>query len=61
VTDDELRIDITSADIATAERQWQAARDRGAPDDRVARLFDSYQRLIGARAQQLTDDSHRGP
>ncbi|GAA2719734.1 hypothetical protein [Cellulomonas aerilata] len=59
MADDELRVEITDADIRTAKRAWLAARDGGAPEDRVQRLFDGYERLVNAQAQQIADDFRR--
>jgi len=57
--DDDFRIDITHADIQYARRAWLAARGSGAPCDRVQHLFDVYQSLINAQAQQVADDFRR--
>ncbi len=57
---DDSRIEITDADIRTAKRAWLAARDGNASSERVERLFDEYERLIKAQAQQIANDFRRG-
>lgn len=51
-----LRVDVTDQDIATARTLWVAARDGDADDARVALLFQDLFRLISAQAQQIADD-----
>ncbi|WP_426595710.1 hypothetical protein ACPPVS_08880 [Cellulomonas sp. McL0617] len=50
-------VDVTDDDIRAAKREWNRAQD--APDadnDRIARLYDDYRRLVIAQAQQIADD-----
>ncbi|WP_263731831.1 hypothetical protein [Cellulomonas sp. SG140] len=53
---DNVRVDVTDQDIATARNLWVAARDGDADDARVDLLFQDLFRLISAQAQQIADD-----
>lgn len=45
--------EVTSRDVRAARDAWFAARDRGAPAERVAQLRENVKRLSRVEAQQL--------
>jgi hypothetical protein len=60
MSDDEFRVRITDADVRIAKRAWLAARDSGvASDEEIQRLFDQFEGLVKAQAQQIADDFRR--
>ncbi len=46
-------IDVTDADIRAARDAWRAARDGGAPPERVEAMLQSYERLVRTQGRQL--------
>ncbi len=53
--EDESRVVITNADIASAKRDWQLARGRGDLPDRIDAAYDLYRQLVSAQVQQIAD------
>lgn len=53
--DDDLRVEISDADVRVAKQDWLTARDSGAPASAVDSAFWLYTRLISTQAQQLAD------
>ncbi len=56
---DELRVEVTDADIKVARRLWSDAVHAGEPQERVDALRADHARLISAQAQQIADDFRR--
>lgn len=56
--DQDLRVDVTDADIAYARRLWRAALadDQASSTDRVTRLYEDLRRLVHAQAQQMAEE-----
>jgi len=53
-------VEVTNADIRAAKRLWVEAQDAPVTDnDRIARLYDDYRRMVIAQAQQIADDFRR--
>ncbi len=48
-----LLVDVTDDDVRAARDAWRAARDRGAPEARVAELHRGYERLVRTQGRQL--------
>ena len=62
MSDAEFRVEISDGDVRCAKWAWLAARDASAPSgDRVQRLFEEYESLVRAQAQQIADDFRRAP
>ncbi len=60
MSDEDFRVEISDADVRLAKRAWLAARDVCAvSEDRVQRLFDEYEMLVRAQAQQIAEDFRR--
>ncbi|MFI2754378.1 hypothetical protein ACGIF2_13190 [Cellulomonas sp. P22] len=53
--DDDLRVEITDADVRAAKQDWLTARDSGVPGIGVDAAFWLYARLISTQAQQLAE------
>ena len=53
--DDELRVEITDADVRAAKTEWLAARDGVDVDRDVERALWYYKRLISTQSQQIAD------
>ena len=53
------RIDVTDADIRAAKEAWMAARDGGAPDERVLQLHQGYERLVRTQGRQIAEAFRR--
>lgn len=50
-------VEVTNDDIRAAKHLWLDAQEAPAPDnDRIARLYDDYRRMVIAQAQQIADD-----
>jgi hypothetical protein len=50
-------VEVTNDDIRAAKHLWLDAQEAAAPDnDRIARLYDDYRRMVIAQAQQIADD-----
>lgn len=54
-----LRIDVTDADIRAARQAWLVARDGQATADRVAQLHTGYERLVRTQGHQIAEEFRR--
>ena len=59
MSNDELRVEVTSVDIRAAADAWTEAAMSIAPAERIRMLSDDMGRLMQTQAQQLIDDAHR--
>lgn len=57
MNENDLRVEVTDADIRFARRLWLAALDdESVPEDHTRQLHDDLRRLIHTQAQQVAEE-----
>ena len=56
VAEDDIRVHITTDDIASARDAWLESIAEGDPVEQVIERYEMWRRLPGVRAQQILDD-----